>query len=116
LAQHADRTDDKEAFDFLISVVASERLYDQFVDDDGEPIRTMDEFLAGLDDELHGAGSRPTASYCPQPANLATLVEGKPLCQLTTEQRYQLRQAAYAVARGRSSRPAAPACSRLRGR
>ena len=76
--------DDQDATDFLADAIERDALYRHYATDAGEPILCMVALAAALNDDAGPIGTRPTASAAR---------DNRPLCQMTTEERYQARKA-----------------------
>src|SRR4051812_39922139 len=79
--------DDQDACDFLVGVIERDALYRYYASDDGTRCESMSDFVAQMNAECGEAkpiGTRPTASAG---------AGNRPLCEMTTEERYQARLA-----------------------
>ena len=76
--------DDQDAADFVASVIEDQRLYAHYSTDAGEPITCMADFVAEMNGDAELIGTNPTASVAR---------DSRPLCQMTTEERYRARRA-----------------------
>src|SRR3954451_7651487 len=84
MLQAAVKADDQDACDLLSNAVERDQLYRFYAADNGARCESMADFIAEMNKECgQPVGPRPTASAD----------DTRPLCELTTEERFAARQA-----------------------